>query len=105
MKLCPRCRLPVRKIGRAYACSTDDGNRIGVVAICNTCTEAESKLPRATHAKRMMPGLNRALLDPAPYFCTLYDDIGKAELAVGMLGHHEMSERALAALGWLPRSS
>ncbi len=100
-KLCPRCRLLVLVLGRALAAVSSDGVRFGVVGICQRCVSNEAQLPKTQHAKRLLPALDRALDDPERYYCRLYPELNTAILAVGLLGHPELSERAMVALGWL----
>lgn len=101
-KLCPRCRLPVLVLGRVLAAISSDGARFGVVGICQRCVSNEAQLPKSQHAKRLLPAMDRALDDPERYYCRLFPELNQAILAVGLLGHPDLSERALVALGWLP---
>lgn len=101
-KVCPRCRLPILSIGRAIAAISSDGERSGVIGICRRCSAEGAKLPADLFNKRLQPTIDRALCDPARYFCTLYADIGAAVLATALLGHPDFVNRALIALAWVP---
>lgn len=101
MKLCPRCSLPIRLMGRVYAATSGDGATHGVVGICHRCILSEKGLPKSTHLRRLQPALERALGDPAPYYAAIFRDPGAAVLAVALLGHRDLSTRALVALGWI----
>ncbi|MDZ4254839.1 MAG: hypothetical protein U1A72_19890 [Sulfuritalea sp.] len=100
-KLCPRCRLPLAVLGRVIAVTSDDGNLSGVIGICRRCANEEQRLPHAVHMRRMQPALERALADPAHFYCTIYADINAAVLAVSLLALPDFTTRTLAALGWL----
>lgn len=105
IKLCPRCRLPLRNLSRAIAATSNDGRDAAVIGICLACVAAEARLPSSIHRRRMQAAIDRAMDNPTPYHCTTFTDIGTAELAVGMLGMPELAASALAALGWITSAS
>ena len=92
--------MPLRRLGRAFVATSDDGTRTGVVGICEGCISAETRLPLAIRGRRYLPGLDRALDDPERYFVTVYADPGAADLALALLAHPAHRDDALVALGW-----
>jgi hypothetical protein len=84
--------MPVRRLGRAYCSTSDDGLVCGVVGVCESCAKISTR--------SLGQSLERALRDPERYFVKLYADIGTAELAVALLGHPDYVDAALVALGW-----
>ena len=96
---CPRCLLPLTRVGRAYAATSQDHTRHGVVPICHRCTGFAEQFSRR-FAKTLHATIMRALDDPAKYGVRLYPEIGTAQLAVGMLGLPDLAERTLDAMGW-----
>jgi hypothetical protein len=89
--------LPMRALGRAIAASADD--RTGVVGICRSC---DSHLEERPHLRdRVHRAVERALLDPSKYMCTLYDDHNTVMLAVALIGHPTYALDALSAVGWI----
>ena len=100
MKLCPRCRLPVLRLGRVFAAITGDSTVSGIIGVCEKCTGQEVRLPRSVIKRRYDPALDRALRNPENFYCVIYNDLGKAELAAAMLGHPDYADATLEAVGW-----
>ena len=71
-----------------------------MVGICQRCSTAEARLPRATRVKRMNRALDRALAEPEKFLVKLFPDIGAAQLALAMLQHPEHGREMLEGLGW-----
>lgn len=101
MKICPRCGMPARAIGRVIAASTSDGRHHGVIGLCVRCAVAMDQLPRQNPPSRWSGFLNRALVDP-PRFCVkILPDADIAALAVAMCGHRDFALDTLQALNLL----
>lgn len=100
-RCCPCCGLPRGLPARAYAVTSNDGQRHAVVGICQRCVDAEVRLPRSARQKRINRAATRALGDPARYYCTMYADPATASMAVGMLGVAGLCEQTVEALGWV----
>jgi hypothetical protein len=90
----------VRRLGRAFAATTDDGAIVGVVGVCTNCVTKEVALPRGARRARYSTALERALREPEQYFAAIFHDPATADFVVALLGHPEWADDVLVAIGW-----